>query len=72
MKKPQSKENGMNCQQIMDYIEKLGHAQGFYIRLHANLKTMERDDPDTFNRTMKELEARNFHDPVDLVMYLEC
>lgn len=51
----------MNKEEIYDAIESLSHSQGFYERLLNHLN----------DEILSELEAQNFKDVVDLVMYIE-
>lgn len=58
----------MNKQEILSSIKSLASSQGFYGRLYEQL-TDESEDSERF---LSELEAQNFKDSVDLIMYLEC
>ena len=59
----------MNREQIMQTIRMLARSQGFYGRLYRNLQELE---PEDFSAAMEELEAQNFNDTLDLVLYFEC
>lgn len=58
----------MNRKEILNAISNLSSSQGFYGRLYEQL-TNESEDSERF---LSELEAQNFKDSVDLIMYLEC
>lgn len=57
----------MNKQEILNSIKSLASSQGFYGRLYEQL-TDESEDSERF---LSELEAQNFKDSVDLILYLE-
>ena len=57
----------MKANEILEAIKMLAKSQGFYGRLLNAIETSEeRED------ILAELESKNFKDPVDLVMFLEC
>lgn len=58
----------MNRKEIMATIEALAGFQGFYGRLLAGIRSMRHTDREMFFGT---LEAQNFKDGMDLVMYFE-
>jgi hypothetical protein len=58
----------MNKQEILNSIKLLASSQGFYGRLYEQLT----DESEESERFLSELEAQNFKDSVDLIMYLEC
>lgn len=62
----------MDRYDIMNAIEMLSMSQGFYGRLFDSLKELEECDCEKYDEVMSELEAQNFSDPVDMVMFLEC
>ena len=57
----------MNREQILEAIRDLAKSQGFYGRLLYNIET----DPEGAERVLDNLEAQNFKDVIDLVLYLE-
>lgn len=57
----------MNRKEILNAISNLSSSQGFYGRLYEQL-TNESEDSERF---LSELEAQNFKDSVDLILYLE-
>lgn len=61
----------MKRDEIMKTIKMLSGSQGFYGRMYAYLSEQKENEPEVFDRNMKVLEAQNFADVVDLVMYLE-
>ena len=58
----------MNRNEIRNTIETLAKSQGFYGRV---LNTIDETEPEKQEKIWDELEAQNFKDPVDLVMYFE-
>ena len=62
----------MNREDILNAIRMLAQSQGFYGRLLARILEVKEYDPDTYEEFMAELEAQNFGDPVDMVLYFEC
>lgn len=58
----------MNREQILNAIRSLAASQGFYGRLYEAL-TNGTQESENFLATM---EAQNFGDVVDMVMWLEC
>lgn len=57
----------MNKEQILDAISQLAASQGFYGRLYEAL-TNGTEEAEEF---MEQMEAQNFGDVVDMVMWLE-
>ena len=58
----------MKRDQIIDVFKELALSQGFYSRLLASINDADEDSREEF---FAELEAQNFHDPVDLILYIE-
>lgn len=58
----------MDRNEIMRVIAELAMCQGFYSGLYINLKSLSAEQ---YDAVMSELEAQNFADVVDMVMYLE-
>lgn len=56
---------------IREAIKQPAKGQGSYGRLDARLDELQAEDPDKYDEVMQELDAQNFKDIVDLVMYLE-
>ena len=56
---------------IREAIKQLAKGQGSYGRLDTRLDELQAEDPDKYDEVMQELDAQNFKDIVDLVMYLE-
>lgn len=57
----------MNKEQILNAISQLAASQGFYGRLYEAL-TNGTEEAEEF---MEQMEAQNFGDVVDMVMWLE-
>lgn len=61
----------MDIEQIMAAIRSLAESQGFYGRLYNELWEMQTNDPDQWEEVKNTLEAQNFKDTLDMVMYFE-
>lgn len=61
----------MKRNEIMNAIKSLGHSQGFYGSMYAHLVSQQENDPEGYDSVMKTLEAANFKDAVDMVLYFE-
>ena len=58
----------MNRTQIMGTFKMLAKSQGFYGRLLRDIYELS---VGAYDELMEELEAQNFSDAVDLIMYIE-
>lgn len=58
----------MKRDEILETIRSLTQSQGSYGRLLQDLEKMPKE---LYNTVMADLEAQNFKDAVDLVMYIE-
>lgn len=58
----------MKRNEIMDAIRVLANSQGFYARLLESIEALDEVKKEMFFEMM---EAQNFKDTVDLVMFLE-
>lgn len=58
----------MTGQDCLDTIAQLARSQGSYGRMNEQINQM---DNDTREELMNTLEAQQFNDPVDLVIWLE-
>lgn len=61
----------MKIKEIIKFINEMSHHQGFYGRLYRQLIDIKENDKDTYDEIVEELEAQNFTDTLDIVMYLE-
>lgn len=61
----------MDIEQIMAAIRSLAESQGFYGRLYNELWEMQTNDPEKWEEVKNTLEAQNFNDTLDMVMYFE-
>lgn len=61
----------MKRDEIINTIASLANSQGFYGRLLRDLIELKENYPDTYEETMESLEAQNFKDTLDLVMFIE-
>ena len=62
----------MNVLQVIDVIRDLAHSQGFYSRMYQRILEMYGTEPESFESFRREVEAQNFKDPLDVVMFFEC
>ena len=58
----------MNRTQIMGTFKMLAQSQGFYGRLLRDIYELS---DGAYDELMEELEAQNFGDAIDLIMYIE-
>ena len=58
----------MKRDEILAKIKDLAQSQGMYGRLLSDLQNMPQE---MYNTVMENLEAQNFKDSVDLVLYIE-
>lgn len=61
----------MDIEQIMAAIRSLAQSQGFYGRLYKNMKAKQANDPEQWGEIVETLEAQNFKDTVDMIMFFE-
>lgn len=61
----------MDIEQIMAAIRSLAQSQGYYGRLYNELLEMQTNDPEKWEEVKNTLEAQNFKDTLDMVMYFE-
>lgn len=61
----------MKMKDILNAIRELANSQGFYGRLLRDLIELKENDLEQYNSIKEELESQNFHDTLDLIMYLE-
>lgn len=61
----------MDIEQIMAAIRSLAESQGYYGRLYNELQNLQTNDPDKWEEVKNTLEAQNFNDTLDMVMYFE-
>lgn len=65
------KDGFMNIAQVVDVIRELSHSQGFYSRLYNNILEVHENQPEVFENFKTVMEAQNFKDPLDVVMFYE-
>ena len=61
----------MNVLQVIDVIRDLAHSQGFYSRMYERILYLHENEPESFETFKNEVEAQNFKDPVDVVLFFE-
>ena len=59
----------MKRNEIMNTIRGLAKSQGFYGRLLSEIESLDKKKKEMF---FEYMEARNFKDAIDLVMFFEC
>lgn len=62
----------MNREDILNAITELSYSQGFYGRLLRDIMEIKHEDEDQYEDLMAELEAQNFSDAVDMILFFEC
>ena len=62
----------MNREDILNAITELSYSQGFYGRLLRDIMEIKHEDEDQYEDLMAELEAQNFSDTLDMVLFFEC
>lgn len=61
----------MKINEILSLIRLLAMSQGFYGRLYNDIMELKSYDPMGYNYFVEELEARNFKDKFDFIMFVE-
>lgn len=61
----------MDREAILGAIADLARSQGFYGRLLRAIEEVREEDEARYEELMKTLEAQNFGDTVDMVLYFE-
>ena len=61
----------MKMNEIMDAIQQLAAGNGFYGRLLRRLVELRKSDPEQYKEIARELEAQEFGDAVDMILYFE-
>ena len=61
----------MKIEQILEIILELSYSQGFYGRLYEELVTLKEECTPAWNVVVETLEAQNFKEPLDVVLYFE-
>ena len=61
----------MKRDEILENIIGLSYSQGFYGRLYRNLMELKHNAPQEYEAIMSEMEAQEFKDLLDLVVYIE-
>ena len=62
----------MKMDEILAAIRMLAQGQGFYCRLYRRIMELKEYEPDSYDSLVETLEAQNFSDAVDMVLYFEC
>lgn len=62
----------MKRNDILNAIQELAYSQGFYGRLLRSIMELKRENEDSYEMLMQELEDQHFSDTVDMVLFFEC
>lgn len=62
---------GYDIEQVVDVIEMLSYSQGFYGRLLDEIMYIEENEPRKYEVFKQIIEAQEFTDPVDVVLFFE-
>lgn len=65
------KTKGYDIEQVVDVIEMLSYSQGFYGRLLDEIMYIEENEPAKYEVFKTIIEAQEFEDPVDVVLFFE-
>lgn len=61
----------MDIEQILAAIRSLAESQGYYSRIYDTLQSVQANDPDKWAEVKETLEAQNFKDTLDMIMFFE-
>ena len=62
----------MKMNEILSVIRTLARSQGLYGRILEAIEDLrDYGDPDKYDELVSALEAQNFKDPLDVVLYFE-
>ena len=62
----------MKRNDILNAIQELAYSQGFYGRLLRDIMELKRENEDSYEMLMQELEEQNFGSTLDMVLFFEC
>lgn len=62
----------MERNDILNAIQELAYSQGFYGRLLRSIMELKRENEDSYEMLMQELEDQHFSDTLDMVLFFEC
>lgn len=65
------KTKGMNVIEVIEVIQQLSHSQGFYGRILETILDLKENDEEGFEAFKNIVEAQEFKDPIDVVMFFE-
>ena len=65
------KTKGYDIEQVVDVIEMLSYSQGFYGRLLDEIMYIEENEPEKYEVFKAIIEAQEFEDAIDVVMFFE-
>lgn len=64
-------KHGYGIEEVVDVIEMLADSQGFYGRLLDEILYIEENEPNKYEVFKAIIEAQEFENPVDVVMFFE-
>lgn len=67
----EKKKMAMKMEDILNVIKMLACSQGFYGRLYRAIMELAEEDEEQYEEFCAELEAQEFTDSVDVVLYFE-
>ena len=62
----------MKREDIINAITELSYSQGFYGRLLRDIMELKRENEDSYEMLMGELEDQHFNSTLDMVLFFEC
>ena len=65
------KTKGYDIEQVVEVIEMLSYSQGFYGRLLEEILYIEENEPSKYEVFKTIVEAQEFENPVDVVLFFE-
>ena len=60
-----------DVEKVIEVVQMLSHSQGFYGRLLREINYIQEYEPEKFEEFKEIIEAQEFKDPVDVVLFFE-
>ena len=60
-----------DVEKVIEVVQMLSHSQGFYGRLLKEINYIQEYEPEKFEEFKEIIEAQEFKDPVDVVLFFE-
>lgn len=64
-------KKGYDIEEVVDVIEMLADSKGFYGHLLDEILYIEENEPEKYEVIKQIIEAQEFEDPVDVVLFFE-